>query len=519
MTSAKTRDKGWSAERFINSLRSQSLLGQFVIVLLLLAGTLPIAVGTVLGVVKFTESYPDSATLLIISEFINSGHIYPDINLPPYQVTIYGPLTYVLPAIPYWLAQVAGITPQVPVRLYEVGALFVCVLLIFLINRRLYGPRPIAWLCALFAGSAFLMAPWTTQVRGDLPALGFALLSVYLYLLTNGRQQAIGAAICAGIAVLIKQTFIAVPIATITWLLYKRRYKEAAFWSTGFALTAVGGYAIAWWREPLILEHIAALRHPVFEYTLAMGFIWDAVSQPVVPFAALGGFLVLWKPVPERLFFLIYCVAAWLVAILTIPQAGGNTNYFWEPLLASAVLAGPGLYELQRRVDRAPILVIAMLYVLLLRSFLPALRHDLDYLRTSYLELREYQARKTKWASFLSIISGRRLLSTSPEVTFHSITPEIPDPFLNSVLELRGQWNSSPVVAQMDAGVFDLIVIGKGTDKVDAFRGIRFWSDGMWAALKRRYELSCVFENFEIWLPRQGSREILPSLSAIGCSP
>jgi hypothetical protein len=104
-------------------------------------------------------------------------------------------------------------------------------------------------------------------------------------------------------------------------------------------------------------------------------------------------------------------------------------------------------------------------------------------------------------------------------VTFHSITPEIPDPFLNSVLELRGQWNSSPVVAQMDAGVFDLIVIGKGTDKVDAFRGIRFWSDGMWAALKRRYELSCVFENFEIWLPRQGSREILPSLSAIGCSP
>lgn len=39
----------------------------------------------------------------------------------------------------------------------------------------------------------------------------------------------------------------------------------------------------------------------------------------------------------------------------------------------------------------------------------------------------------------------------------------------------------------------------------------------MWGALKRTYELACVFENMEVWLPRRGSGEILPSLSAIGC--
>ena len=243
-----------------------------------------------------------------------------------------------------------------------------------------------------------------------------------------------------------------------------------------------------------------------------------AVSQPVVPLAAIGGFLALWKRAPERLLFLIYCVVAWLVAILTIPQVGGNINYFWEPLLASAVLAGPGLCELQRKASRTPILITATLFLLLLRSFLPMLGHDLGRLRQSYRSVRGYQVRKTKWESFVFTVSGRRLLPTFPAVTFYSMNPEIPDPFLNSMLELRGRWDSGPVVAQIDAGVYDLVVIGKGqADGVGGYRGVPLWSDGMWSAMKRTYRLACVFEDKEVWLPRHASDEILPSLSAIGC--
>ena len=134
--------------------------------------------------------------------------------------------------------------------------------------------------------------------------------------------------------------------------------------------------------------------------------------------------------------------------------------------------------------------------------------------------MQDYQVRKTKWESFVSTISGRRLLSTVPAVTIHSMIPEIPDPFGNSVFELRGGWNSGPVVAQIDAGVYDLIVIEKGqADKVAGYRGVRDWSDGMWGALKSTYRPACVFEDMEVWLPRRGSGEILPSLTAIGCLP
>lgn len=490
------------------------------VVVLLLAGALSIVAGTALGLANFRDvGYPDSAALLRIREVARSGYIYPDFNRPPYLVTLYGPLTYALLAIPYRLAEAAGIPSQVLVRLGVVGGVCFCVVLVFLISRQLYCSRPVAWLCVLFAVSAFPMAFWTTQIRGDFLALQFSFLSVYLFLLANGRPQMISSAICAGIAPLFKQTFLALPIAVISWLVYGRRYKEAGFWATGFALTVVGGYAVVGWREPLMLKHIAALRHPVLEYRQALDFLWNAASQPVVPFATIGAFLALWKRAPERILLLIYCAVAWLVAILTIPQVGSNMNYFWEPLMASAVLAGPGLCELQRKANRTPILVTAMLFVLLLRSFLPMLQRELTYLWVCYRNASDYQARKMTWESFVSTVSGRRLLSTVPDLTFQSTTPEIADPYLNSVLELRGAWDSSPVVAQIDAGVYDLIVIRKGQaeEAYKGYRGVRFWSDGKLGALRRTYGLACVLDDVEVWLPRRGSGDILPRLSAIGC--
>jgi hypothetical protein len=367
------------------------------------------------------------------------------------------------------------------------------------------------------------MSDWTTQIRGDFLALAFSLLGIYVFLLTNGRPQQIGAAVCSGIAFLIKQTFLAVPIALITWLIYYRRYKEAIFFAAGFISTVVSGYGFAWWREPLVLKHIAALGNPVLEYRRALDLIGDAVSQPVVPFAAIGALFALRKITPENLLFVIYCVVAWLVAILTIPQVGGNINYFWEPFFASAVLAGPGLCQLKRKVNHAPILITTLLFVLLLS--LPVLRWNLGYVRQSYALLRHEQwrqTRKAKWVSFVSTISGRRLLSTMPDVTSYSLTPEIPDPVLNSVLELRGRWNSHPVAAQIDAGAYDLIIVEPGdraraNDESGNYRGIKIWSDEMWAALARAYRLACTFENMEIWLPRKASEETVPSLSAIGC--
>ena len=209
---------------------------------LLLVGALCVAVGTVLGLIYFRDvGYPDSATLLKVEEFVRSGHIYADFNHPPYQVTMYGPLTYVLLAVPYRLAQVTGLTPQFLVRLAIAGAVCLCAFLAFLINRRLHNSRAVAWLSVLFFLSIFPLASWTTQMRGDFLALSFSLFGVYWFLVANGRQpQATGAAVCAGMALLVKQTFVAAPVAVFGWLIFRRRYKDAALWAMGVALTVAG---------------------------------------------------------------------------------------------------------------------------------------------------------------------------------------------------------------------------------------------------------------------------------------
>ena len=316
---------GWAADL----LERPFLLGGLGVLLLLLSGALPIAVGTALGVTNFSDvGYPDSATLLTIREFLKTGHIYSDINQPPYQVSIYGPLFYFLLAIPYALAERLGISPQVSVRIYEIGSLVICLLSIFLISKRLYGSRPTAWLSLLFAVSALPFARWTTQVRPDLPGLGFSLLSICLCLSIETWPFTVGSAILAGCSFLIKPTFVAAPVAVLGWFVFRRQFKSAVLWAAVFALTVIGAYTVTWWREPFLFEHINAVRHPVFEFTQGIGFIFEAGSQPVVPFAAFGGFLAFWRPTHPRFLVLIYCLVAWLVAIASIPQAGVISTIF-----------------------------------------------------------------------------------------------------------------------------------------------------------------------------------------------
>jgi hypothetical protein len=493
-----------------------------LVLVVLLAGAASTLAGTALGLISFNDvGYPDSATLLRIKEFVGSGLIYPAVNRPPYLVSIYGPLTYVLLAGPYLLAQAVGVTPQVLVRAGIVAAFCLCVLLVFLIGKRLAKSALAAGLCALFAISALPLAWWTTQIRPDFLALAISLLSAYLLLAANGRRSLLAAASCAGAALLVKQTFFALPIAAVIWLYLGRRYKDAILWLAGVMSISAGGYALAWWREPLMAQHIAALSHPVREYPNALGLTWLALLQPVVPFALAGAILSPWKRGSEASLLGIYCTLAWLAAVFAIPQIGGNINYFWEPLFASAILAGPALLDIQRKATRAPIAATIVLSALLFRSFFPMVRDELVYLKTRYADARAYGARKARWQSLVHAIAGRKLLSTVPALTLESSSPEVPDPYLNSVLALGGHWSFEPVIAQINAGAYDLVIMAQGEAEGrsgDGYRGVRFWNDdGLWAALRRAYKPRCTFDGLQIWLPTRGSLHVPDSLSAIGC--
>ena len=154
------------------------------------------------------------------------------------------------------------------------------------------------------------MAQWTTQIRNNYLGLAMSLVAVYWFLARNGRPQTVAAAICAGLAPGFKQTFLAAPLGVIAWLIYRRRYKEAALWAVSVALTVGCIYGIEGWREPLMFKTIAVLRHPVLEYSRGFAILLDAIGQPVVPFAVMGTLLAIKKRTPDTLLLVCYCIAA-----------------------------------------------------------------------------------------------------------------------------------------------------------------------------------------------------------------
>ena len=162
----------------------------------------------------------------------------------------------------------------------------------------------------------------------------------------------------------------------------------------------------------------------------------------------MGALLAMRKRATDSLLLLCYCSAAWLMAILIDPQAGGTINYFWEPLVVSAVLAGPGLCEFQSKVephsDNGQVIsgLCTAAVGVLSRCF--AGTTSLLYLTLCRTNISQYHARKARWEAFVSTVSGRRLLSTSSDVALLSSTPEMPDPFPEQHARTQGRSGTPP---------------------------------------------------------------------------
>jgi dolichyl-phosphate-mannose-protein mannosyltransferase len=493
------------------------LTGTVVAVLVL--GALCTSAGSLIGLMNFRDvGYPDSANLLRVGDLVRSGQMYPDFHRPPYQLSVYAPLTYVLHAIPYALGEQIGLSHQVAVRLGVLAAFLLCLTLLFLIGRVTCGSSVGGWLAVLFAASIFPLGQWTTQIRSEFWAIAFSLAALLIVIRSTRPRALIAAAIVAGLAPIVKQTFIAASAAVLIWLLVSRNFKSAAIWSATVCVTLLAGFGIAWWREPGMLEHLSALTESAIDYRGAFGFLAWALSQPVAPFTAFGLVLVPSTCRNDVLLVATFCTLSWLIAASTILHAGGNVNYFWEPLLASSILGAYALREIDGRVglSRAASTLIA---VVLLWACASIVADDVRYLRDSFHELVTYHARRQRWISFTSVLAGHRILSTYPPITALSNTPEVPDPYLNAVLERAGKWSYAPVVAQLEAGQFELVVVNRGYPAREIeYRGVPFWSAGMHDALTASYTRGCVFEDLDVWVPARSSSTLLPTLVAVGCT-
>lgn len=458
--------------------------------------------------------YPDSALILRIAEYVHTGNLYPDINQPPYYPTLYGPLGYVILSVPYRLAVHHSYSTTKALRLAVFGFFLGSVALVFLISRRLRAPINMALLGALFAASGIELHAWLMQIRFDMLALSLALLGIWLCLGLEQRWQLALAAVCGGVAFLCKQTCVAMPAAVFLWFLCQRRFLTALWWVTGVAFTVITGYGFFILREPLAWQHFAALSRPIFEYREGLRIVLMAMSEAKVLFFFFGAYFAWRHRLEKAWLIMLYGLMALFVGLLTIPQVGGNVNYFLEFWVTSAILAAPGLVELNRRLRRTPVAVTVLLMVLSLNFFARKLRIDLVQVRDTYRETREYAQDRAQWERVRTVLAGRRLLAFEPSITLWSRVPEVPDPFLNSVLERSGTWSSAPIVRNVEAGIYEAII---DDNDVPSFRAWKTLLPSVHAAIEHHYLRACEFEEYTVWLPIRGSADLYDRLVQAGC--
>ncbi|HEX2721776.1 MAG TPA: hypothetical protein VHM24_02580, partial [Gemmatimonadaceae bacterium] len=469
-------------------------------------GVLLLYVGTTLPMFM-DVGYPDSATLLKVRELVHTGVLYGPFDKPPYLVTIYGPLTYILLAIFYSVAEACGWDPQIAVRIGVLLSFVGCLTAVFAIARRAFGSATIGSLSVLFATSVVPFALWATQIRGDFAGTFFSLSGTAFFLESldrrNHRIAYGGAILCFAAALLTKQTFVAAPTAITVWLAFRKQWSAALLFAGGVVLLAVLGYFVVWLREPAMLEHYAAVQNPVLDFRGARAITIEAMRQLLVPFSVAGLVASLSETNPRTRPLIAVGAASWMIAGLTAAQVGANINYFAEPLLLSSVAAGKGLHAVHTRFSRRRWLLTAFAMVLAVGWFIPTLRNEQRVFRKALEQRQIARYRRGPWDRFASAVSGQRVLSTIPAISVLGVSPEMPDPFLNSVLEMRGKWSSRPIVESLNRGRYDVVVIWR--DQLFArggYRGVPLWNARIRSSVASRYRRACFFYDWEIWVPR-----------------
>ena len=128
-----------------------------------------------------------------------------------------------------------------------------------------------------------------------------------------------------------------------------------------------------------------------------------------------------------------------------------------------------------------------------------------------------FLSQKARWEKFRSVLAGRRLLARDPEIAVWSSPPEMPDPYLNRVLEVGGKWSSTPIVRAAEQGSYEAVVVPNGfMDDTEGFRGLIPWKPDLLATIRRRYELVCKMDQTDVWLPR-GRSELRQPLASADC--
>lgn len=498
------------AENKLATSLAEKLLLISVLAPLFLGGAMQLGKAVQNVASKGDNTYPESAVVQTAMWAKTSGRIYPALDRSPYTPAPYGPLFYValtalarLGNLNFYSLLIAGRTVSLAVYLLIVAAAFLW--------ERRHMQRVLALLAPALILTQVDFVDWNVTVRPDLAALGLTMAAL---MLVSSRQlswkKIAAAGLLCGLAGVIKQSFIALPLAALIWLLWSRRLKWACIFAGATALAGGSVMVLLTLKHEPFLNEMLLARYSPLSFSAAVQLLKADLVQYPLQAVLLGLAWLGLKNVPAgedfnlRRFMICYFALAWLMGFYTAMAPGASTNAFLESWVLSALLAPLAFAKIADYWLSVPVGTRGLLLVLWLSIALVTLDRWRVIMSSRNADLQKVA----------QLAQGRRVLTDFPYVAAHSLQPEMLDPSVNHYLELGGHWSSQPVLNELRAGEFDYVIIGENNGAPRSWRGLTLFSGSILREVEKDYQPLCRSGRFVVYV-RPGQQLDTQSDSAL----
>jgi Dolichyl-phosphate-mannose-protein mannosyltransferase len=461
-------------------------------------------------------TYPEAATAYMAVLAGRTGQLYHSYSSPPYVVQPFGPLFYAVNAA---IARASNWDADITIRRAR-RLTFACFLLCGFVAFRICRKLEFSNSQSALAGMMLLAQPaflnWNVTMRPDVPALLAMLLSLLFALREEewGLRACIFSGFFAGTAFLLKQSALAALAAIAVVFLLKKKYKQTFILVLSAAVPVVIAFGILLWRREPFIEQFTSVGKSIWSIAAAAKWLvgrqfgfWPILAAPIV----IGGtgFISAIRGNEKAKMIASFALMNLCAGLATIPQIGGDVNYFLPALAGCSLLLPFAIRVAAKEIAGRPatgVLVVAVLVA------------GIAVVAVKYSVLRSHAPRTD--ISF-DVLRPFKILSDDPYIAMHGRDPEMLDPFTAHVFELAGHWNPSPVIENIQRGDYDLVVLGRGRG-IFSYRGISLFGGPIVNSLNANYEVLCSAGGTLVLRPRSREITATPEMlsSALGlCVP
>lgn len=459
--------------------------------------------------------YPESAVVFGIANLWRGGSLYHDFHNPPFAVTSYPPVFYLVSAavsklFARWIHFVYDCARAVAFA----ATILTAIVAAFVTGKTKSSRAAQFGTSLLFLGSSLLL-PWGFMARVDSLMLLFTISGLYLFIHFKESNLKYLAVVAFVLAIFTKQSALAAPAAVILTLLYQRRWRQGLFFVGSLvsllAVCLLGGNYLT--NGLMSLNIIGGVDAPMRCQSVVEVFLrsFSGLFLPLVLSSlTLIAFLrrrlngdQLSESEAVILLFGLYLVGSLALAAFSSTKLGSDRNYYLDSLLAASVLGGCGIEWLAGQSRESWAKAILAVCLVIFVGFSDFINQKYMMMTSDYFVSED----NSSVVEHLRPLTGD-LLSQDANIPLRLGKPVFVTDFYHlSVMTATGRWKPDPLISLIEQRHFQAVVLSfdiGSNQRPDwsQYQGLDIWDPSILNAINNNYVLGERIGNSYIYQKR-----------------